>query len=180
MPNLKLVALAVLLAVAACTPPPKPGAASAEPPPPIATRPAVRIPADAPPEPVPGPRETMTIATAGGIRTFQVEIADTEAERAQGLMYRRSMGPDDGMLFDFQSEKQNYFWMKNTYIPLDMLFISQDGTIAAIASDTTPLSEDPVGPGVPTLAVLELNAGRAAELGIRPGDKARHRIFTAH
>lgn len=188
MTKLKLIAFAALVALAACTPPAKPDAAPAVQPAPVAAapaaapapRPAAQIPADAPPEPVPGRREPMTIVTAGGPKVLQVEIADSDPERTKGLMFRRSMAPDDGMLFDFQAEKPLYFWMKNTYIPLDMLFMAKDGTIIAIAANTTPLSEEPVGPGAPSLAVLELNAGRAAELGIHPGDKAQHRIFAAH
>lgn len=108
---------------------------------------------------------------------MQVEIADTEAERSQGLMCRRTMAPDHGMLFDFQSEKPVYFWMKNTILPLDMIFVASDGRIVAIAPNTTPFSVAPVGPGAPVQAVLELNAGRAAALGIAPGDRLKHRIF---
>jgi uncharacterized protein len=136
-----------------------------------------QIPADAPPEPAPGPREPLQITTSRGAVNLQVEFADTENERARGLMYRRSMAPDHGMLFDFQEERDVFFWMKNTYIPLDMIFIRADGTIAAVASNTTPLSEAPVGPGTRVQAVLELNAGRAEALGIHAGDKVIHRIF---
>jgi uncharacterized membrane protein (UPF0127 family) len=128
----------------------------------------------------PGSVERLDIATARGPVRLQVEIADTEAERAQGLMCRRSMAPDRGMLFDFKTSRPVYFWMKNTLIPLDMVFIDQDGRIVAVAANTTPLSTDPVGPGAPVLAVLELAAGRAAALGIAPGDRMKHRIFSAH
>ncbi len=127
---------------------------------------------------VAGPVERLDIATARGSVRLQVEIADTEAERSQGLMCRSAMAADHGMLFDFKAEKPVYFWMKNTILPLDMLFVAADGRIVAIAPQTTPFSEDPVGPGVPVLAVLELNAGRAAALGIAPGDRISHRIFT--
>ena len=126
----------------------------------------------------PGPVQPLDVATARGVVRLQVELADTEAERAQGLMCRRSMAPDRGMLFDFKTSKSVYFWMKNTLIPLDMVFVAEDGRIVAIAPNTTPLSEAPVGPGAPVLAVLELAAGRAAALGIRPGDKIKHPIFS--
>jgi uncharacterized protein len=92
-------------------------------------------------------------------------------------MFRRSMSPDHGMLFDFIREKEAFFWMRNTYIPLDILFIAADGRIVAIAANTKPLDESPVGPGSPVRAVLEIGAGRAEVLGIRPGDKVTHRIF---
>lgn len=127
----------------------------------------------------PGPSEPLEIVSAKGPVKLEVEYADTESERAQGLMCRTVMAPDHGMLFDFKSPTPVYFWMKNTYLPLDMVFIDQGGEIVAIAPNTTPLSEAPVGPGVPVLGVLELNAGRAEALGLRPGDRVRHRIFPA-
>lgn len=174
-----LMALA-LAALAACAQPAK----APEAPPEAAVRPSptvypVNIPADAPPEPTPGPREPLTIVTDGQPAAFQVELADDDAARQQGLMFRRSMAPDNGMLFDFRQEKEAYFWMRNTYIPLDMIFIAGDGRIVAVATNTKPLDESPVGPGVPVRAVLELNAGRAEALGVRPGQMVRHRIFPA-
>ena len=125
-----------------------------------------------------GPLEPLAIVTHDGRIPFKVELADNEAERERGLMFRRAMPSDQGMLFDFKTPRPVYFWMKNTYLPLDMVFIARDGRIVAIAANTTPLSEAPVGPGVPVMAVLELNAGRAAALGILPGDRVEHRIFT--
>lgn len=124
-----------------------------------------------------GPLEPLTVVTAAGRINLKVELADDDAERSQGLMYRRAMPVDQGMLFDFKASRPVYFWMKNTYLPLDMLFVADDGRIVAIAANTTPLSEAPVGPGVPVMAVLELNAGRAAALGIKAGDRLQHRIF---
>ncbi|MEP3665528.1 MAG: DUF192 domain-containing protein, partial [Roseibium sp.] len=82
------------------------------------------------------------------------------------------MGPDTGMLFVFQSEDQRYFWMKNTPLPLDIIFIGADGAIVSIAAGTTPFSTDTIPSGKPARFVLELNAGRAAELGIKAGDTA--------
>jgi uncharacterized membrane protein (UPF0127 family) len=92
-------------------------------------------------------------------------------------MFRDSMPADHGMLFDFQEPQPVAFWMKNTKIPLDMIFAATDGTILAIAADTKPFDETPIGPGVPVRAVLEVNAGTAARLGIAPGDRLVSPIF---
>jgi uncharacterized membrane protein (UPF0127 family) len=122
--------------------------------------------------------EPLAIVTKGGARqAFQVEVARNEADRAQGLMYRRSMAPDHGMLFDFGKVEPVAMWMQNTYMPLDMLFIRPDGGIARIAANTEPLSTRTIPSGEPVLAVLELNAGTAARLGIKPGDRVEHTLF---
>jgi uncharacterized membrane protein (UPF0127 family) len=121
--------------------------------------------------------EPLTIVSANGRHTLSVEVARTDAERAQGLMFRRSLAPDRGMLFDFERVEPVTMWMKNTYLPLDMLFIRQDGTIARIAQDTEPLSTRTIPSSEPVLAVLELNGGTAARLGIRPGDRVQHPLF---
>ncbi|MCG7394117.1 DUF192 domain-containing protein [Microvirga sp. ACRRW] len=122
--------------------------------------------------------ETLSIVTQGGQRQgFQVEVARNDADRAQGLMYRRSMAPERGMLFDFGRVEPVSMWMQNTYLSLDMLFIRPDGTIARIAANTEPLSTRTIPSGEPVLAVLELNAGTAAKLGIKPGDRVDHSIF---
>lgn len=121
--------------------------------------------------------ETLTIQTQGGQRTFQVEVARNDADRAQGLMFRRSMAPEHGMLFDFAKVEPVTMWMQNTYLPLDMLFIRQDGTISRITANTEPLSTRTLPSGEPVLAVLELNAGTAARLGIKPGDRIEHPLF---
>jgi len=115
-------------------------------------------------------RSQLTIETAAGPRTFQVEIADTPQARADGLMHRRSMAPEHGMLFDFRAERPVAMWMKNTYIPLDMLFIGEDRRVRNIARRTTPLSERTVESAGPVRYVLEINGGVSDELGIRPGD----------
>ena len=117
-------------------------------------------------------RIPLEIRTASASHRFTVEVARTEDEQAQGLMFRESLAPDAGMLFPFPSPRPASFWMKNTLIPLDMLFIRADGTIARIAVNTTPHSLDPVGVGEPVAAVLELAGGRSAELGIAEGDRA--------
>ncbi len=122
--------------------------------------------------------ETLSISTQGGQKqTFKVEVARNDADRAQGLMFRRSMPADQGMLFDFARVEPVSMWMQNTYLPLDMLFIRADGTIARIAANTEPLSTRTIPSGEPVLAVLELNAGTAAKLGIKPGDRVEHPVF---
>jgi uncharacterized membrane protein (UPF0127 family) len=122
--------------------------------------------------------ETLSIATRGGQKqAFKVEVARNDADRAQGLMFRRSMPADQGMLFDFGRVEPVSMWMQNTYLSLDMLFIRPDGTIARIAANTEPLSTRTIPSGEPVLAVLELNAGTAAKLGIKPGDRVEHPIF---
>jgi uncharacterized protein len=121
--------------------------------------------------------EPLTIVGQGGRHTFSVEVARNDADRAQGLMYRRSMPADRGMLFDFGRVEPVSMWMRNTYIPLDMLFIRPDGAIARIAENTEPLSTRTVPSGEPVLAVLELNGGTAARLGIKPGDRVEHPLF---
>lgn len=113
----------------------------------------------------------LAIRTATGEHSFQVEVAATEEQQAIGLMFRKQIGPNQGMIFPFPSPRPASFWMKNTLIPLDMLFVRADGTIAFIAPRTKPLSLEPVGVGEPVAAVLELAGGRAAELGIREGDR---------
>ena len=122
--------------------------------------------------------EALTIVTRGGQRhLFQVEVARNNAERAQGLMYRRSMAADRGMLFDFERVELVSMWMQNTYLSLDMLFVRPDGTIARIAANTEPLSTRTIPSGEPVLSVLELNAGTAARLGIRAGGRIEHPLF---
>jgi len=122
--------------------------------------------------------EPLAILLQNGQRqSFQVEVARNDADRAQGLMFRRSMAPDRGMLFDFAKVEPVSMWMQNTYISLDMLFIRPDGTIARIAAHTEPLSTRTIPSGEPVLAVLELNAGTAAKLGIKPGDRVEHPLF---
>ena len=114
----------------------------------------------------------LTITTAGGkTHRFTVEVARTPEEQNQGLMNRQSLAPDRGMIFPYEPPVAASFWMKNTLIPLDMIFIRADGIIARIEANTVPLSLDPVAAGEPVAAVLELAGGRSAELGIAPGAK---------
>ena len=112
------------------------------------------------------PLAPLEIRSGGKVHRFTVELARTADEQAYGLMHRTKLGPDEGMLFPFPQPRPASFWMKNTLIPLDMIFIRADGSIARIAANTTPHSLDSVGVGEPVAAVLELRGGRAAELGI--------------
>ena len=113
----------------------------------------------------------LTIRSASGIHRFTVEVARSPQEQANGLMHRQSLAPDRGMLFPYNPPQPASFWMKNTLIPLDIIFIRADGTIARIAANTVPLSLEPVPSLEPVAAVLEISGGRAAELGIVPGDR---------
>ncbi len=121
--------------------------------------------------------ESLDVITHKGVQHFRVEIAETEATREQGLMFRKHLAPDQGMLFDFKIPQPVSFWMKNTLIPLDMLFIDSGGRVISIAHEATPLSETPIPSGGEVLGVLEIAGGRAAEIGAEPGDRVRERIF---
>jgi len=112
----------------------------------------------------------LTIRSATGVHRFMVEVAATPEQQARGLMFRRSLADNEGMIFPYSPPQEVAFWMKNTFIPLDMIFIRSDGTIVRIAQNTTPHSLEPVGGGEPVAAVLEIRGGRSAELGIREGD----------
>lgn len=122
--------------------------------------------------------ETLEIATQSGVRAFAVEVVATEEERQKGLMFRKELPEGNGMLFDFKVEAPVSFWMKNTYISLDMIFIRADGRIASIAENTEPMSERLVPSAGPVRGVLEVIAGTSRKLGIKPGDRVGHRIFS--
>ncbi len=111
-------------------------------------------------------------AADGGALEVGVEIADKDAERMRGLMYRKALGTDSGMLFVFEEEKVLKFWMKNTCIPLDMIFIADDGMIVGIEENTPTLSEDTFTANCPSRYVLEVNAGWARKHGVKAGQKA--------
>jgi uncharacterized membrane protein (UPF0127 family) len=111
----------------------------------------------------------LTIRSANRAHRFTVEVARSPQQQQTGLMFRRSLGPNEGMIFPYPAPQELAFWMKNTLIPLDMIFIRSDGTIARI-STAKPLDLTPMPSGEPVSAVLELRGGRAAELGIREGD----------
>jgi uncharacterized membrane protein (UPF0127 family) len=114
-----------------------------------------------------------TLHTATGDWRFTVEIADTDSERARGLMYRQELAPDAGMLFDFEEERPVAFWMQNTLIPLDMLFITKDLTVAGIVENAEPQTDTLRKVGATSLYVLEVNGGYAASHGVAAGAKVR-------
>jgi hypothetical protein len=127
--------------------------------------------------PVQFEQEPVWIETAEDRFEFQVEVAATPAQRSRGLMFRDHLAADRGMLFDFERPQPVTMWMRNTLISLDMLFVRDDGRISRIVAETEPLSDRTIGSGEPVRAVLELRGGRAAELGIRPGDRLVHPMF---
>jgi len=118
--------------------------------------------------------EQAEVVTANGSYSFSVEIADTDQSRSQGLMFRKHLGDREGMLFFYDREQPITMWMQNTYISLDMIFIKADGRVHRIAEHTEPFSEKVIGSGGPVLAVLEVKAGTADKLGIKPGDRIEH------
>jgi hypothetical protein len=122
-------------------------------------------------------KQPLTFITGAGKHAITVEVADNDAERSTGLMFRRSIGPDEGMLFIYDREEDISMWMKNTYIPLDMFFVKRDGVISQIEANTEPFSEAIIASRAPVLAVIEMAAGSAKRLGIRPGDRVQHPAF---
>ena len=124
------------------------------------------------------PKEKLTIITRDGQRhDFNVEMALTPDQQIVGLMFRNEVPPDGGMLFDWGSPRESTMWMKNTIVPLDMIFISADGTIRRIAENTVPESLATIPSGGPVRATLEVAAGTARRLGIRVGDKVEQRVL---
>ncbi|MDE1936075.1 DUF192 domain-containing protein [Bradyrhizobium sp.] len=121
--------------------------------------------------------QPLEIVTKTGVRVFSVEMATTEAEKTTGLMYRKELPEGKGMLFDFTPEQEVSMWMKNTYIPLDMIFIRADGRILRIAENTEPLSTKIIPSRGLAKGVLEVIAGTAQKYGIRPGDLVAHPLF---
>lgn len=129
------------------------------------------------PLPMPEDAQKLEIITGSGKKLFVLEIAHTDEKRSAGLMYRTDFSADRAMIFVFDDERPVMMWMANTPLPLDMLFVRKDGTIARIAENTKPFSKDIIASGEPVAFVIEVNAGTAARLGIKPGDKVRHRII---
>jgi uncharacterized membrane protein (UPF0127 family) len=121
--------------------------------------------------------QSLDIVTSTGVHRYEVEIADTDSSRERGLMDRRKMAADHGMLFEFPSRAPVTFWMKDTYLPLDMIFIDSDGTVRRVERAATPMSEALIPSGAPVVAVLELNAGQTAAIRLKPGDKVRFPFF---
>ncbi|MFG1423724.1 DUF192 domain-containing protein [Roseixanthobacter liquoris] len=125
------------------------------------------------------PLEALEIATRKGVVVLEVEVARTEQQRETGLMYRKELPERQGMLFDFGKSEPVYMWMKNTFIPLDMLFVREDGTIARIEEMTTPFSTRTISSGEPVKVVVEISGGAAKRLGIAPGDRLSTSLFSA-
>jgi uncharacterized protein len=123
------------------------------------------------------PLEALTIVTSSGDHDFMVEIADDEMERQRGLMHREPLADDRGMLFQFPDVAERGFWMHNTPSPLDIIYIDPYGRIVSIAKNATPNSDAIIRSEGPASGVLEIRAGRADEIGARPGDKVRHPFF---
>ncbi len=121
--------------------------------------------------------DTVVVEAKTGEHKFKVEIADDDQERRLGLMYRESLAPDAGMLFDFEESRVVTMWMKNTLITLDIAFIDESGVIKRIAHETTPRSLEPIPSGAPVIAVLEVKGGIFETLGVEEGDRVRHPMF---
>ena len=121
--------------------------------------------------------QSLTLTTEKGAFPYKVEMANDDSSREKGLMFRKAMPKDHGMLFDFGKDQVAYMWMKNTFISLDMVFILADGRIHRIEARTEPESERTVSSGVPVRGVLELNANVASRLNLKPGDRILHPMF---
>ncbi|HEX2841086.1 DUF192 domain-containing protein [Hyphomicrobium sp.] len=121
--------------------------------------------------------ERLELVTASGVHALDVEIASTPEKQALGLMYRTSLPDTKGMLFPHQKPAELSMWMRNTYIPLDMVFITADGTVHRIEARTEPFSERIISSNGPVAAVLEIAGGAAERMGLKPGDKVRHPHF---
>lgn len=132
---------------------------------------------DAPPPLDFGPREALSVLSAEQETSFDVEIADTAAERTRGLMFRDEILPNHGMLFQFETQQISSIWMKNTSVFLDVIFVRADGRILKIEHSAKPYSLRSMTSGAPVSAVLEIAGGRALELGIKPGDVVKHPFF---
>ncbi|RDC60617.1 hypothetical protein HME9302_01831 [Alteripontixanthobacter maritimus] len=161
IPGKTLAAIAACLALAACSTQPSPAATPVE---------DVAVSDTA--HPVSGLKVIpLTVTNRNTVHQFRVELADTAEEQAKGLMFRTELGPNEGMLFPSETPTVRSFWMKNTPLPLDIIFVGTDGRINNIAANTVPYSTESVTSVGLASAVLELAGGRAAELGIEPGDK---------
>lgn len=124
-------------------------------------------------------RSEVQVETAGGRHVFQVWVADNDRSRQQGLMFIKELPADQGMLFLIERPQRAAFWMKNTYVSLDIVFIAADGVVANIAHSTQPLSLAPIESVAPVTGVLELVAGTAARIGLVAGDRVRYPALAA-
>ena len=116
----------------------------------------------------------LVLHTATGDHNFNVEVVDTPESRAEGLMFRQELADDAGMLFDFQQEREVSFWMRNTFIPLDMIFVGSDGVVKTIHVNARPQDPTSIPSQVPVQFVLEIPGGRSEEIGLKPGDSMEH------
>ena len=123
------------------------------------------------------PRDVVLVETSSSQYRFEVEVADDSAERSEGLMGRAYLADNAGMLFVYQETRPVEFWMKNTLLSLDIVFVREDGTIARIAENTTPMSEDLIPSGEPVRTVLEVKAGTMRQLGVKVGDRLRNPTY---
>lgn len=158
----KMPGFAVLLALAACSQGGQEGAAVAA----TSSAPAQQVHPESGLKVIP-----LTVESKGKVHAFRVEVAASLREQAKGLMFRTEMGKDEGMVFPMDPPRPAAFWMRNTVIPLDLIFVGTDHRILNIAANAVPYDETPLPSAGKVSAVLELNGGRAAELGISPGDK---------
>lgn len=133
--------------------------------------------ADPRPPAQPLPHTMLVIDAPAGLVRFDVEVAADPRSQEYGLMNRKSLPRNTGMIFDFHAPSMTSFWMKDTLIPLDMIFIRQDGTISSITPDAAPMSLDSIPSTEPVRAVLEIGGGEAARLGVYPGQKVHNAIF---
>jgi len=123
-------------------------------------------------------KATIEIVSGNGVHAFNVELATNDAERSRGLMFVKSLPEGQGMLFDFKRDQPVSFWMHNTYIPLDMIFIAGNGRIMHIAENAKPMSDDLIPSQFPVRAVLEVIGGTAEKLGLKTGDRVTGSIFS--
>jgi len=124
-------------------------------------------------------RDTLKLHTKGGVKTINVEITETQEEKAKGLMFRTHLEDTDSMLFFYERPMEITMWMRNTLIPLDMVFIRPDGVVHRIEAWTKPFSEEIISSHAPVSACLELAGGAAERLGLKPGDRVEHPLFKA-
>ena len=117
---------------------------------------------------------SLTLHTAKGDFPFTVEVVDTPSGRAKGLMYRMELAPDAGMLFDFKEQRPVAFWMQNTFIPLDMVFVDPKGIVKTVHANAVPQDTTSIPSGAPVQFVLEIPGGRAGEIGLKAGDQMEH------
>lgn len=122
-------------------------------------------------------RDTLTLHTASGAHRIDIEVAETDREKQYGLMFRTTLGDSEGMLFPYGRPQEITMWMRNTYISLDMIFIRGDGIVHRVATDTEPFSERIVASQGDVTAVLEMKAGSARRLALKPGDRVEYKDF---